>query len=77
MENLKTSKGKSEYVNRRRTDNTIAKRKRAKKKTMIYKILYRKLKVEQHEHHLKSRVNSGAPEGQVIPAQNVTPVVLF
>jgi hypothetical protein len=33
----------------RRTDNTIAKRKRTKEQTTIYKTQYRKLKFEQHE----------------------------
>jgi len=35
----------------KRTDNAIAKRKRAKVYIMIYKTLYRKLKVVQHEPH--------------------------
>jgi hypothetical protein len=43
------SKGKSEAVNARRTDNTIAKRKGIKGKTIFCKILQRKLKIEQHE----------------------------
>jgi len=30
---------------------------------MIYKTIYRKLKIEQHEPHQKPVVNSGAPEG--------------
>jgi hypothetical protein len=35
-----------------------------KGQTMIYKALHRKLRIEQHEPHLKPRVNkSGAPEG--------------
>jgi hypothetical protein len=38
----------------KRTDNTIIKRNR----TMIYKILHRKLKIEQHEPHWKPDVNS-------------------
>jgi hypothetical protein len=47
---MKISKGKSELVNRR-TDNTIAKIKSTKGKTTIYKTLYRKLKIRQHELH--------------------------
>ena len=35
---------------------------------MIYKTLYRKLKIEQHEHHQKPDVSSGAPEWLVLPA---------
>jgi hypothetical protein len=29
---------------------------------MIYRTLYRNLKIEQHKHHLKQGVNRGAPE---------------
>jgi len=39
--------------------NTTVKRKETKGQTTIYKMLYRKLKIEQHEPHLKPRVNSG------------------
>ena len=46
----------------RRTDNIITKRKRTKGQTMIYKIIHRKLKIEQHETHYKPLVNTGAPE---------------
>jgi hypothetical protein len=45
--NLKISKS----GNRKRTDNTMAKRKSTKGQTMIYKILHRKLKIELHEPH--------------------------
>ena len=48
---LKIPKEQSESVNLRRTDNTIANRKRTKAKTTIYKTLHQKLKIEQHEHH--------------------------
>jgi len=41
----------------------VAKKKRTKGQTMIYKTLHRKLKIEQREPHLKPRVNSGAPGG--------------
>ena len=37
MKSLKIPKGQSESVIRRRTDNVMAKRKRAKGQTMIYK----------------------------------------
>ena len=43
------------------TDNTVAKRKR-KGQIMIYKILCRKLKMEKHEPHLRSGVNTDVPE---------------
>ena len=36
-------------LNRRRTDNTLVKRKRTKGQTMIYTTLQKKLKIEQHE----------------------------
>ena len=29
---------------------------------MIYKTLYRKLKIEQHEHHQKPGMNAGSTE---------------
>jgi hypothetical protein len=35
----------------RRTDNTMAKGKRTKGQTLIYKTLHRKQKIEQHEPH--------------------------
>ena len=35
----------------RRTDNIITKRKRTKGQTMIYKIIYRKITIEQNETH--------------------------
>jgi len=38
-----------ESINQRRTNNTIAKRKRTKGQIKIYKTLHRKLKIEQHE----------------------------
>jgi hypothetical protein len=43
-----TRKVSSEVLNRR-TDNTMAKKKRTKGHTTIYKTLRRKLKIEQHE----------------------------
>ena len=46
---LKTPKGLSESVNRRRTDNIMAKRKRTKRQATIYKTLHRKLTIEQYE----------------------------
>jgi hypothetical protein len=33
---------------------------RTKRQTMIYKILHRKLKIKQREHHKKIGVNAGA-----------------
>ena len=37
MKSLKIPKGKSKFVHRRRTDNTMAKRKSTKGQTTIYK----------------------------------------
>ena len=56
-------KESSETVNRSRTDNAMVKRKETKEQTTIYKRSHRKLKIEQHEPHQKSGVNSGAQEG--------------
>jgi hypothetical protein len=41
----------------------MAKRKRTKGQTMIYKTPHRPPKIEQHEPHQKPGMNSGAPEG--------------
>jgi hypothetical protein len=43
-----------------------------RKEKTIYKTLYGKLKIKQHEPHLKPAVNSGAPEGPTVPAPYVT-----
>jgi len=42
---------KSEAVNWRMTDNTMAESKRTNEQTMIYKTLHRKLKFEPHAPH--------------------------
>jgi hypothetical protein len=39
-------------------------------------MIYKKLKIEQHEPHLRSGVNSGAPEGLAVPVPLVKPAVL-
>ena len=36
-----------------------------------------KLKIEQHEHHQKPWMNSGAPELSSVHAPHVTPVLLL
>jgi hypothetical protein len=36
-----------------------------------------KIKIEKHEPHQKSEVNSGAVEGKAVPASHVAPVVLL
>ena len=41
----------------------MAKRKRRKGQTMIYKTLQIKLKIEKHKLHYKPGMNPGAPEG--------------
>jgi hypothetical protein len=43
---LKVPQGYSESVNPRRTDITMAKRKRTKEQTEIYKAIHIKLKIE-------------------------------
>ena len=48
-----------------------------KGQTTIYKTLHRNLHIEQHEPHLKQRLNSCALEGLVVPVPYVTPVVLL
>jgi hypothetical protein len=39
---------------------------------VIYKTPHRQLKIELHDLHAKSGVNSGAPEGWEVPACSVT-----
>jgi hypothetical protein len=39
--------------------------------------MHRKLKIEQHEHHQKLCMNSGAPELSSVHAPHVTPVLLL
>jgi hypothetical protein len=46
------------------------------KKTTIFKTLYRKLKIEQHEPHSKPVVNSCETDEQAVPAPYVTSVML-
>jgi hypothetical protein len=43
-------------VNWKWTDNAMTKRKRKKQQTMIYKTLYRKLRIELHEPHIYPQV---------------------
>ena len=50
---LKSPKGQSEDANRRKTYNTMTKRKRTKEQTAIYKTFHRKQKIEQNEPHLE------------------------
>jgi hypothetical protein len=50
----------SKAINRRRTNNTMAKRKKTKGQTMMYKTIHRKLKIEPH---LNPEMNPSAPEG--------------
>ena len=42
---------------------------------MIYKTLHRKLKIEQHGHHLEPWMNSGDPEGVAVPVSHWATVV--
>jgi len=52
----------SESVNLRRTENTMATRKRTIEQITIYKVLYRKQNPKENP-----RVNSDAPEESVVP----------
>jgi hypothetical protein len=49
------------------------KRKRTKGQTTIYKILHRKLKIEQHEIPQKPGDELSAPEGLTVTSLHVTP----
>jgi hypothetical protein len=49
------------------------KRKRTKGQATIYKILHRKLKIEQHEIPQKPGDELSAPEGLKVAALHVTP----
>jgi hypothetical protein len=51
MNLLKIPKEYSEGVNRSTDNDTMAKRKRTKRQTMIYKTINRKLQTKQHEAH--------------------------
>ena len=66
MEETFEDTNQSDSVNRRSTDNAMAKRKGSKGQITIYKTL-----------HTKPGVNSGALEGVPVPAQHVQPVVLL
>jgi hypothetical protein len=47
--------------------HTINEIKQTTRQIIIYKALYRKLQIAQHEPHKKLAVNSGAPEGKRFP----------
>jgi hypothetical protein len=51
MKSLNIPKRYTEVINRRRTGNTMTKRKKTKEQTIIYKTLHRKLQIDQHERH--------------------------
>ena len=60
------------------SDSTKTKRKKTKRRAIIYKAIHIKLKIEQYVlTALKPEVNFGAPEGWVIPALVVASVVLL
>jgi hypothetical protein len=50
MKSLNIPKRYTEVINRRRTGNTMTKRKKDKR-TIIYKTQHRKLQIDQHERH--------------------------
>jgi hypothetical protein len=63
--NSRIPKEKLEPISLRRTDNTMVKRKRAAREAIIDKTLHKKLliEIEQHEHHKKTGLHLGGPEG--------------
>ena len=66
---------KSEAINLRKTENTMANRKRTKRQTIFYKVLNRKLKIAQNEPYLKTGINAGDSEGLAVPAPHATLVM--
>ena len=72
---MKIPEGQSESVYRRRTDNTMAKRKSTKGQTTINKTYQTKDRVTRTAP--KTGENSGAPEESAVLAPLVTPVVLI
>jgi hypothetical protein len=52
-------------------------KKKAKRTNIDKQTTTLKLKIEEHESHQKSRMNSGAAEGKAMPAPPMTPVVLL
>ena len=54
----------------------MAKRKRTREQTMIYKALHT-LNIEQHEPHQKLGINSGVPGGLAVSAPPVIPIVIL
>jgi hypothetical protein len=59
---LKIPQGQSASVYRKRTDNTMAKRKKYKSTNNDLQIMNIKLKIEKHELHKELGVNSDALE---------------
>jgi hypothetical protein len=62
-ESLKIRKRYSKAVNRRGDNTCTMAKEKVKIQTMIYKTIFRKLEIEQHEPHKKLGVKSGATEG--------------
>ena len=61
---FKIPKGQSEAEIRRRTDNTMAKRKRTQGHTLVYKTLHRKLEIEQYVLHITRQLTQVIQEGK-------------
>ena len=57
------TRGTVKLINRKETDNAMAKMKRTNRQTIVHTTQHRKLKNKQHEPHQKLGVISGAPEG--------------
>jgi hypothetical protein len=75
MKSLKIPKGQSESVNRRRTDNTMTKRKWTKGQTTIFKTRIQKTKDRATRTPLKPWVHFGAREGYPVRLHYWYPLV--
>jgi hypothetical protein len=71
---LKIPKGYSESVNRRRTDNIMARGKKNKKTNNDLPNITHKTKDRVTRTTLKTGVTSGTLDGQAVPVPLVTPV---
>jgi hypothetical protein len=74
---LKIPKGQSETTNRTKTNNAMAKRQKHKSTNNDLKHITQTTKEQVTRTPLKSKVDSSAPEGLLILAPCVTPVVLL
>ena len=73
LEEFEDTKGVIWNCNSKKDGQHNGQQEKDKQTTVIYKTLHRKLKMEQ-KNLTKNRVNSGAQEGQEVPASLVTPL---